>query len=118
MPGVRIHHPTERNCVLLVPHPGEIKGLIRTRNKGRKAKDYRITLDSDGNAIVSETVWNRLQEAGANFLVLNEVTEPPALIVGLQEGTVETLAVKKEINKAIQDIAPPGVTTYIARHRG
>lgn len=118
MPGVRIHHATERNCVLLVPHPGEIKGLIRTRNRGRKPKDYRIELDNEGNAIVSDTVWRRLQEAGANFIVLNEVPNPPSQIVGFVDGEVATPAVKKEINRAIRDIAPAGVTTYVTRHHG
>lgn len=116
MPGVRIHHPTERNCALLVPHPGETKSFMRTHNKGRKPKEYRIVLDNEGNCIVSETVWSRLREAGANFIVLNEVQDPPPQIVGFKEGPEETPAVKKEINKIIREIAPPGVTVYVTRH--
>lgn len=120
MPGIRIHHIELKNCVLLVQHPGEIKSFLRTKNKGRKPKEYRIRLDNDGNCIVSETVWMRIQEAGAGskFIVLNEVADPPTLTVGMHEGTYETPAMFKEIEGAIREIAPPGVKTYIRRHNG
>jgi hypothetical protein len=118
MPGLRIHHPTERNCTLLVHHPGEIKSFMKTRNKGRGPKDYHIRLDNDGNCIVSTVVWERLQEAGANFIVLNEVADPPAQILGMNDSSVEIPAVKREINKAIVDISPPGMRVYVTEHHG
>lgn len=120
MSGIRIHHIELRNCVFLVQHPGEIKSFLRTKNKGRKAKEYHIRLDNDGNCIVSETVWMRIQEAGSGdkFIVLNEVVDPPTLTVGMQEGTFETPAMYKEIEGAMKEIAPPGVRTYIRRHDG
>lgn len=81
MGGLRIHHPDLRACVLLVPHPGDPV-------TGRRPKDYHITLDADGDCIVSETVWRRLEEARGSglsphqFMVLNEVPDPPKIIVG------------------------------------
>lgn len=119
MSGIRIHHIELKNCVFLVPHPGEIRSFLKTRNKGRKSKDYHIRLDNEGNSIVSETVWMRIQEAGFSdrFIVLNEVQNPPTLNVGLQEGSYETPAVMKEIEGAVREIAPPGVTTFIREHK-
>jgi hypothetical protein len=98
---------------MLVPHPGEIKTMFgRTLNKGRKPKDYRIQLDSDGNCIVSEIVWKRLQEAGASFIVLNEVPDPPDQFLSMDEGSYHEPAVYKEIAKAVHEVAPPGVKTF------
>jgi hypothetical protein len=118
MAGIRIHHAELRNCTLLVPHPGEIKSFLRTKNKGRKPKDYHINLDNEGNCIVSETVWKRLLEANVkNFIVLNEIQNPPTLSIGMQEGTFEVPAVYKQIGEAIRAIAPPGVKTVSAVRR-
>jgi len=118
MPGLRIHHPTATNCTLLVSHPGEIKSFLRNKNKGRLPKDYHIRLDNDGNCIVSETVWLRLKEAGANFIILNEVADPPAQLVGMNDSSVYTPAMKREINEALVDIAPPGVKSYVSEYNG
>lgn len=118
MPGIRIHHPTHRNCVMLVPHPGEIKRGFKKINKGRAPKDYRITLDSEGNSIVSETVWQRLVEAGSNFLVLNEVLDPPKQTMSSKKGNVYHPAVYKEVKDAVLEIAPAGVTAFkVKRHK-
>lgn len=100
MSGVRIHHPTLRACKLLVPHP---------------RKDYHLTLDADGNTIVSETVWRRLQEAahtGHGFIVLNEVPDPPDIVIGRDYDTVRTFRL---IDKAMQELAPQGTTVRITR---
>jgi hypothetical protein len=98
---------------MLVTHPGELKSRFgKTLNKGRKPKDYRIRLDNDGNCIVSEVVWKRLQEAGASFIVLNEVPDPPNQSLSMQEGTYHEPAVYKEIAKAVHEVAPPGVKTF------
>lgn len=80
MPGVRIHHREKRDCVVQIPHMG--------RPTAHGPKLYNVALDSNGEAIVSPTVWARLQEAlgllgnPSVFLVLDEVKEPPALVVG------------------------------------
>lgn len=72
--GLRIHHPTLTNGTLKVPG--------RTGPDGRQ-KIYWVRIDSEGDCIVSETVWERLQQAEAagaqhGFIVLNEVENPPA----------------------------------------
>lgn len=113
MPGLRIHHPTHRNCIMLVPHPGELKSRFgKTLNKGRKPKDYRIVLDNDGNCIVSETIWKRLQECNASFIVLNEVPDPPSQSLSMQEGSYHEPAIYKEIAKVVHEVAPAGVKTF------
>lgn len=119
MPGVRIHHATLRNAVILIRHPGEIKKTFKTYNKGRKPKDYRIQLDNEGNCIVSEVVWKRLQEAGAkDFIILNEVADPPRQTLSFKEGTFEEPATYRMIGEALKEIAPPGVKAYVRRHSG
>lgn len=118
MPGLRIHHPTHRNCIMQIPHPGEFKRNKKLYNKGRRPKDYQITLDNDGNAIVSETVWMRLQEADTSFIVLNEIKDPPSQLVGFVEGRVKVPAIYKEIQGAIKEIAPPEVRVYIGGDNG
>ena len=74
MSGLRIHHPTMANCTLLIRHPG---------GPDRTAKDYPVHLDADGYSIVSDRVWQRLQEASpGEFLLVNEVKDPPTLVIG------------------------------------
>ncbi len=103
MPGVRIHHPTLRNAILIVPHPGD-------PTTGRLPKDYHIRIDTHGDAIVSETVWGRLQQAkqsnlsGHDFLVTGEVKDPPALILG---GRPDGLPIRKQLGDIISDVLGP-----------
>lgn len=119
MAGLRIHHPELRDCKLLVPHPGDAR-------TGRKPKDYHITIDSEGNAIVSETVWMRLQQARASnlsphaFLLLNEVADPPMQMVGDIAGReVRTFRQTPEgvsdaqLLSIAQKLAPPGLAPRI-----
>lgn len=113
MSGVRIHHNTHRNCTLLIPHPGELKKGKKLYNKGRKPKDYYIRLDNEGNCIVSDTVLKRLKEVNANFIVLNEVPDPPSQSLSFKEGSYRSEAVYKEIDGAIKEIAPPGVRVVV-----
>lgn len=114
MSGLRIHHTSHRNCTIIVEHPGEIKSFLKTKNKGRKAKDYHIRLDNEGNCIVSEVIWKRLQETGEDgFIVLNEVQDPPVQYAGFILGTVETPPIYKKIEGALREIVPRGVVTYI-----
>lgn len=121
MAGVRIHHPELTNCTLLVPHPG---------GNGRRAKDYHIHLDSNGDSIVSETIWQRLQEAkasglsGHSFVVLNEVPDPPRLVVGDPDAhkTRTFRQAGDGVNEAdlqsiAQSFAPKGVTPRISPPR-
>jgi hypothetical protein len=122
MAGIRIHHPTLADCTLIVRHPG---------GGQRKAKDYHIHLDSEGDTIVSETVWQRLQEAKGSgqsphaFIVLNEVPDPPDLVVGDPSATREVRTFVQtpdgvedaELLSIAQSFAPRGVTPRISPSR-
>lgn len=117
MSGIRIHHPSLRSCVLLVPHPG---------GSGRGSKEYHIHLDADGNSIVSLTVWSRLVEArnlGSPhaFMVLNEVFVPPTLVLA-RDGNGLSSRVYRQRSDGIattdlvavaQQFAPKGIVPRI-----
>jgi len=115
MSGLRIWHPTLRNCVLIVPHPGNAQG--------RKPKDYHINIDNEGNAIVSERVWQRLEEARRSglsphdFWLMNEVLDPPTLRIGINDEQVETerKRIYKQVQAVAQEFAPNGVVPRITR---
>jgi hypothetical protein len=73
--GIRIYHPTARSSVLHVPHPGD-------RSSGRRPKVYKIELDPNGEAIISATIWQRLEEARGfgwphDLIIANIVGHPP-----------------------------------------
>jgi hypothetical protein len=112
MSGLRIHHTGGlRNCVLIVPHPGNASG--------RKPKDYHVHIDNDGDAMVSETVWARLEEARGSglsphgFILLNTVLHPPTQIFGW--GQTEEKKIYKQISDVAQGFAPNGVVPRITK---
>lgn len=124
MAGIRIHHTSLKDCTLIVQHPG---------GKGRKAKDYHVHLDSNGDTIVSEAVWQRLQQATRgkksehSFVVLNEVPDPPDLLVGNSSaGHVERTfredgdgeIREADIQAIAQSFAPRGVKPRITSPGG
>ena len=117
MPGIRIHHPdpTVWGTTLLIPHPGDSR-------TGRKPKDYHLRLNAQGDVIVSETIWNRLQEARQtgltphNFIVLNEVPDPPAQGLDFNPNKPpEPERYWKQIGEILREIAPPGVQPRVIR---
>jgi hypothetical protein len=78
--GLRIHHPTERNGILLVPyHHHDPSGAEHW---------IHIHLDENGDSIVSEGVWGQLKEVAElrlcdhGLFVLNEIPDPPTLVIG------------------------------------
>jgi hypothetical protein len=103
MSGVRIHHPTLRDCTLIVPHPG---------GDGRNPKDYHVRLDANGDCIVSETVWFRLEEARLSgvspheFIVLNEVLNPPS--INVNDGSFLNKAVYRQVAEEVKKVRPNG----------
>lgn len=113
MPGLRIHHPTARSVILLVPHPGDPK-------TGRRPKDYHIHLDAHGDAIVSTTVWGRLVEAEASglsphgFIVLNEVADPPTLVMSAAGRAELRPAHVQGSDGAVHDVAMQAVAQKFA----
>lgn len=120
MSGLRIHHPTVRDAVLVVPHPGN-------PSIGMRPKDVLIHLDGEGNSIVSAGVWEQLQQARAGmptlFMVLNEVQNPPTLRIE-SDGKVplrrrvfrqhHDTVTDDELVAVAQQFAPRGVTPRIA----
>lgn len=117
MSGLRIHHPELRNCQLVIFHPGT---PATATTRGRGAKNYHIDIDNDGYAIVSETVWMRLQEAfkgGAHhsFTLINEVADPPTLHIGW--GETEEKRIYQQINDVAREFAPDGVVPRITKGR-
>jgi hypothetical protein len=82
MAGVRIRavDPALANKLVEIHHVG--------RQTARGAKVYPVRLDDTGAAIVSPTVWARLQEAMGlmpacpRFYAVDDVARPPALTIG------------------------------------
>lgn len=120
--GLRIHHPTERSVILLVPIPAKHPEL------GGTPKDIRIHLDENGDSIVSEGVWKELERSKLsglsdnNFVILNEVPDPPTIVTGFRTTTAEMKRTMKETRDGIRDsdlqavaqkFAPKGVKVRI-----
>lgn len=132
MAGVRIMHPTLRGVTLLIEHPGD--GV-------RRAKDYHLRLDSEGQVTVSETVWARIREAEVagqweeRFVLVGEVLNPPPLSLASPGGLIEvgrfyrqekgrrgalrdaTTEQINEIKRAINASAPRGVRGRVEERR-
>jgi hypothetical protein len=123
MGGLRIHHPTESNVVLLVPVPA------KTPELGGVPKDIRIHLDEEGNSIVSEGVWNELLRAKASglssheFVILNEVSDPPTIMAMSRNQNAPTKRTwreqmpgtlyETELQAIAQQFAPKGVKAQL-----
>ncbi len=84
--GVRLHHKTLKNCVLAIeavrpykePYQCPLCGMIHLN------KTVHLTLDGNGDVIVSKVAWKELKDLpGLPLEVANEVTKPPALILSL-----------------------------------
>ena len=112
MPGVRLHHREKRDCVVQIPHMG------RTTPTGPKL--YNLRLDANGDVIVSATVLQRLREAqallGVNlFVILDEVKEPPSLLIGGSQGQVRR--VFRFQDGALREQVPQREALHVARSR-
>lgn len=120
MSGVRIKHPQLTNCTLVVPHPGGVD--INGTPSLRRPKDYHVDLDNDGVAVVSETVWKRLEQARImgmsehNFLVLNEIADPPPLALGAIADKRRHQPTVKVDGDVLRGIAPPGAQPRVVTH--
>ena len=71
MPGVRIQHPSLRNCTYTLIHEGRpLRAAIRCSVCGltHHHKTYHLALDGAGEVVVSEAVFERLKEAGLDEL--------------------------------------------------
>jgi hypothetical protein len=85
MPGVRIYHPTLRNCLYTVEHPRiyPVPFMCPTCKHAHDRKTYHLQVDGSGHVIVSETVLGRLREVGmAGFIDPQQVEKPPPINIG------------------------------------
>lgn len=119
MAGVRIHHPTLRSCTFIIWEAEHTS----TGSQGgiRKAKKRPLMIDDNGDTVVSETVWRRLEEAYAagrtqeRFIVLNEVPDPPKLQIGNVSSSNEPMPTfEAQVGDAIRQIAPGVSSVSIA----
>lgn len=94
MPGVRLHHPTLRSCTFTVedvlrpyrtPYTCPVCSVAHNAPVTHSHKTYHLDLDSEGDIIVSETVFAHLKTLPglAGLLPKNEVQKPPDLVVGM-----------------------------------
>lgn len=94
MPGVRLHHPTHRSCTFLaedvtrpyrVPVTCPVCSAAHGAPVQHHVKTYHLDLDSEGDVIVSETVFARLKTMPglAGLFPKNEVAKPPDLVIGM-----------------------------------
>lgn len=107
--------------MLAVPTDRPLGRPVHCRRCGEPhtVKHYHVTLDSEGNSIVSDTVWDRLREIGTHqFVVLNEVKNPPALRVGFDNRIRRSdLRMVKQVGKSLQDMSPRGTQVTVQTER-
>ena len=81
MPGVRIQHPTERNCTFTIvdaTRPYTLPFECPACHRVHLFKTYHFTLDETGAAIVSTEINEYLKRIPLHdFRVANEVQQPP-----------------------------------------
>lgn len=138
MSGVRIHHPTARNCVVLLPDEGrkiqrfdgagnpvwydQTPSLhpVETHPGAPNSKPWRyksrwVQVDDQGDAIVSLTVWQRIQQLPHNqWMFLNAVSDPPGQTLG---SDAKAVPVSVQEQRALRDIAPSYVHVSVTRSR-
>lgn len=98
MAGIRIWHPQARSGIFTFAQnqrPYQTWNPVLKKHehtpilclqcgKLHAVKTYHVSVDTDGFAIVSETVWQRMGEYGAfGFQMANDVSNPPPLRVDL-----------------------------------
>jgi hypothetical protein len=98
MPGVRIQHPTARNCRFTISEPDkpyptpyqctppEFGGCGQVH----LFKTHHLNLDDTGSAIVEAVLFQRARQhlIANGFTEGNVVTKPPTLGIGLAPQTV------------------------------
>lgn len=86
MPGVRLHHETLRDCTIAVEckRPYKQPYLCPLCNVTHLFKTVHLTLDAEGDVVVSTGVWNTdlKQHPNLQLAYANDVANPPALIIG------------------------------------
>lgn len=91
MPGIRLHHASLRNCTVAVECA---RGYAQPYNcplcnVTHRYKTVHLTLDAEGDVIVSSTpkgrsVWDDIKDVpNLPFTYANDVKKPPALILAM-----------------------------------
>lgn len=120
MPGIRIHHPTLRSCTFLMWDDAHIDPVTGDHVP---VKCRPLLIDQDGNTIVSQKVWRRLVESGKTrgvnneFIFVNEVRDPPRLLVSNRLPGKPVPTFEQEVRKALRQIVPQARTFTIAPSR-
>lgn len=99
MPGIRIQHPSLRNCTYTLVHQGRpLRAPIVCRVCGlvHHHKTYHLALDALGEVTVSETVYERLKEAGLDELKAKGKDPKPEPQRIVMNGAAPTLVVSRE----------------------
>lgn len=100
MPGIKLHHPELRNCTYTLIHEGRpltAPHLCWVCGMTHFHKTYHLMLDSAGDITVSETVFQRLEEAGLDELQpKTEERKPPRMVVGMNGNGKRPLVVSRE----------------------
>lgn len=91
--GIRLFHPTARSGVFTFEHrnrPYRLPLVCFTCKKAHLVKTYHVAVDHEGFTIVSPQVWRLMRDHNAaGFSVANEVSAPPARIVGFAPSHVD-----------------------------
>lgn len=90
MPGIRLHHPTLRNCTIAVEC---VRGYMNpfacpTCGTVHLYKTVHLNLDNDGDVIVSPGAWEAdlKHVPDLPLTVQNTVKKPPKLIIAADGG--------------------------------
>lgn len=86
MAGIRLHHPQLKNCVLAVEAVRAYKQPYQCPLCGTTHlhKTIHLTLDNEGDVIVSRKAWNELKDLpGLPVEMQNPVKEPPAIVLSM-----------------------------------
>lgn len=125
MGGVRLHHPTLRagegttlTYVVELPQaypvPYDCPGCGKTHDR----KAIHLRLDANGDVIVSEEVYAKLQEVFlAGMEVANHVASPPPLVIGAVPKDRERIVEQPLSGLPAAQTIIPGRTRYESRDR-
>ena len=105
----RIHHRTARSMTLLVP-------TRQTLGRTGTPKKFRLPVDTNGDAVVCESTWTLLKQAGLDgqFLVMNEIAKPPAQTLALgAHGQPQPTG--ELVGEALRQIAPQATNVTFTR---
>jgi hypothetical protein len=100
MPGVRLHHPSLRNCTYTLIHEGRPLTAPHMCNLCKQThfhKTYHLGLDQLGDVVVSETIYERIKEAGLDELqATKEILSPDPQRIDMSKPQEQLTIVSRE----------------------